>query len=78
MVGQSEGSSTPNLKLTRPLDGRKYIRNLGNTTLTVLLSIPLMTALYFFIWYPQLNGTLMEVSQDIVVSNISLYVKATF
>lgn len=45
---------------------RRYIRNLGNTTLTVLLSIPLMTALYSFVWYPRLNQRLQGVSQDIV------------
>ena len=48
---------------------RKYKRNLGNTTLTVLLTIPLMTAMYFSIWYPDLNRKLLEVSQDVVVSN---------
>ena len=51
---------------------RKYKRNLGNTTLTVLLSIPLMTGLYFFTWYPELNRKLMEASQDIVVSIFSI------
>lgn len=47
---------------------RKYIRNLGNTTLTVLITIPLMTAMYFFAWYPELNRMLAQVTQDIVVS----------
>lgn len=51
------------------LGNRKYKRNLGNTTLTVLLTIPLMAALYFFIWYPELNRKLLEVSQDIVVGD---------
>ena len=56
------------MKLTSVLDDRRYIRNLGNTTLVVLLTIPLMTTLYFFIWYPGLNRKLIGVSQDIVVS----------
>ncbi|KAM0800056.1 hypothetical protein BDR22DRAFT_259890 [Usnea florida] len=43
-----------------------YKRNLGNTTLTVLLTIPLMTAMYFSTWYPGLNRKMLEVSQDIV------------
>lgn len=50
---------------------RKYIRNLGNTTLIVLLTLPLMTTLYVFIWYPEFNRKLVEVSQDIVVANFS-------
>lgn len=70
--GKSTGSQ-PCLKnlFTVPLGNRRYIRNLGNTTLTVLLSIPLMTALYFFVWYPQLNQRLQVVSQDIVVGKYS-------
>ena len=55
------------MKLTQVLGDRIYNRNLGNTTLTVLLTIPLMTILYVFIWFPELNRKLVVVSQDIVV-----------
>ncbi len=68
MVSQSEGNRFSIINLTSLPGDRRYVRNLGNTTLTVLLTIPLMTALYFFIWYPGLNRSVVGVSQDTVVS----------
>ena len=47
---------------------RTYRRNLGNTTLTVLLTIPFMTTLYCLIWFPNLNKTRLDVSSDTLVS----------
>lgn len=59
------------MKLTQVLGDRKYIRNLGNTTLLALLTIPFMTTEYIFIWYPELNRKLVGVSQNILVGNYS-------
>ncbi|KAL2049809.1 hypothetical protein ABVK25_009904, partial [Lepraria finkii] len=44
----------------------KYRRNLGNTALTVLLTISWMTALYCLIWYPNLNTLTLVSDSDFV------------
>jgi ABC-type uncharacterized transport system permease subunit len=47
--------------------GRKYSKNLGNSFITAVLATLLMGALYVWQWYPLLNRTTFEVSQDLVV-----------
>ena len=48
---------------------RQYRRNLSNTCTTAVLTVPLMTALYCFRWYPQLNTEILELSEGTVVSS---------
>lgn len=54
------------------LGKREYKRNLSNTCTTATLTVPLMTALYCFHWYPQLNTKVLELSEDTVVGSPAL------
>ncbi|KAL8718704.1 MAG: hypothetical protein Q9181_008165, partial [Wetmoreana brouardii] len=51
---------------SRTLTPRVYRRNLGNTLLTILLTIPFFVLLYAFLWFPNLNKTASRFSQDTV------------
>ncbi len=44
-----------------------YVRNLGNTILTILFSLVVFTILYEKRRYEQLNTEVVEVRQDVVV-----------
>ena len=45
----------------------QYKRNLGNTVLTVLFTVPLITALYSIMWYQDLNTQVLQITSDTVV-----------
>ena len=67
----SEVSLQPKAKFARHLKAigsRLYKRNLGNTALTVLLSIAFTTVLYCLVWFPELNKAKLSVSTDTLVS----------
>ena len=53
-------------KLTA-LDQGEYRRNLGNSILTVLFTIIILTAVYSLVWYPDLNALVLQLREDIVV-----------
>ena len=55
------------LTLVPAQGNRQYKRNLGNTVLTVLLTVPLMTALYSIMWYQDLNTQVLQITSDTVV-----------
>ena len=54
------------LRLTT-LDQGEYRRNLGNSILTVLFTIILLTAVYSLVWYPDLNALVLQLREDFVV-----------
>jgi len=56
--------------INRTLGNRPYRRNIGNTAMTVLLTIPFMTTLYCLIWFPSLNKTKLEMSSDTAISTV--------
>lgn len=47
---------------------RIYRRNLGNTVLTVFITVPFMTILYTCLWFPNLNKEVLQITADTVVS----------
>ena len=61
-------NDAPIFTLVSASGSRRYRRNLGNTILTVLLTIPLITVLYCLVWYPAMRKTVLEHSEDTVVS----------
>jgi hypothetical protein len=61
------GDGEDELTLVPAQDNRQYKRNLGNTVLTVLFTVPLMTALYSIVWYHDLNTQILRITRDTVV-----------
>lgn len=64
------------LRLTS-LDPGKYRRNLGNSILTVIFTIIILTAVYSLVWYPDLNALVLQLREDIVVCTISSFWETT-
>lgn len=51
-----------------PRRTRPYSRNLGNTIITVVITVPLMAALNEWVWYPQRIQLVQQITNDKVVS----------
>jgi len=45
----------------------EYKPNLGNTVAVVLLTIPIFTALYLYLWHPKLKHDYLVTTTDLVV-----------
>ena len=48
--------------------GPVYRRNLGNTIFTILFTMILITVVYSHTWYDNLNHSVLQLREDILVS----------
>ena len=67
--GSKMTCGVPRKKLQRltMLDQGEYRRNLGNSILTVLFTVVLLTVVYSLVWYHDLNAVVLLLREDILV-----------